>query len=89
MLKLFVSNLPGDTSEESLRNLFSEFGVVHSIRLNSDIFTGRCRGYGHVEMEGHEARAALSGLDGKSFGGKPLKIQFDKDRPAGRGRRPR
>lgn len=90
MLKLFVSNLPGDTSEESLRNLFSEFGVVHSIRLNSDIFTGRCRGTGHIEMEGHQARAAMNGLDGKTFNGRPLKVRFDKElRSSGRGKRPR
>lgn len=77
MKKLFVGNLPKDASEESVRALFSEFGTVRSIKINSDIFTGKCRGFGFIEMEGHEARAAVAELDGKSFGGNFLKIRFE------------
>ncbi len=85
---MFVGNLPTDASEESVRALFAEFGTVRSIRVVSDVFTGRCRGFGFVEMEGHEARAAMAGLDGKSFGGKPLRVRFEEAR-GGRGRRRR
>jgi hypothetical protein len=39
-------------------------------------------------MEGHEARAAISALDGKSWGGNSLKVRFeDKKKMGGRGRR--
>jgi RNA recognition motif-containing protein len=85
---MFVGNLPPDASEESVRALFAEFGTVRSIRLVSDIFTGRCRGFGFVEMEGHEARAAMGKLDGKTFGGKPMRVRFE-DPKAARGRRRR
>jgi RNA recognition motif-containing protein len=77
---MFIGNLPTDASEESVRDLFSKYGTVHSVQLNMDIFTGKCRGYGTIAMEGHEARAAIADLDGKSLGGKPLKIRFDKDK---------
>jgi RNA recognition motif-containing protein len=86
MKKLFVGNLPKDASEESVRELFSEYGTVRSIKINSDIFTGKCRGFGFIEMEGHEARAAVAELDGKSFGGNLLKIRFE-DKNRGRSRR--
>jgi len=85
--KMFVGNLPADASEESVRDLFSKYGTVHSIQLNVDIFTGKCRGYGTIAMEGHEARAAIADLDGKSLGGKPLKIRFEQDRKSGGGHR--
>ena len=85
---MFVGNLPNDASEESVSELFSEFGTVRSIRLVTDVFTGKCRGFGFVEMEGHEARAAVAGLDGKTFGGKPLRVRFEDPRGA-RGRKRR
>lgn len=77
MKKMFVSNLPIDASEASVRELFSEFGTVRSIQIATDIFTRKCRGFGFVEMEGHEARAAISGLDGKSYNGKSLRVKFE------------
>jgi RNA recognition motif-containing protein len=75
--KLFVGNLPPSTREADLETLFSEFGKVRSIKLVSDVFTDECKGFGFIEMEGHEARAAIAGLDGKDFNGKPLRVNFE------------
>ncbi|MGA8260502.1 MAG: RNA-binding protein [Arenicellales bacterium] len=88
MKKMFVGNLPTDASEESVRSLFSEFGTVRSIEVVRDLFTRKCRGFGFVEMEGHEARAAMSALDGKSFDGNVLRVRFDEGR-GGRSRKRR
>lgn len=85
MKTIFVGSLPPEASEETVRELFSEFGTVRSIRLVSDVFTGKCRGFGFVEMEGHEARAAIAGLDGKTYEGKSLKVRFEEPRPGGKG----
>jgi len=74
---MFVSNLPADASEEMVGELFSEFGTVRSVQLATDVFTRKCRGFGFVEMEGHEARAAIAGLDGKAFAGQFLRVRFD------------
>ena len=88
MKKLFVGSLPPTTTEESLQALFSQFGKIHSYKLVKDLFTGTCKGFGFLEMEGHEARAAIAGLDGKSFEGNLLKVQFeDEGFKAGKGRR--
>lgn len=84
--KLFIGNLPADTNEKDLEDLFSEFGTVRSSKLVTDVFSGKCKGFGFIEMEGHEARAAIAGLDGKDFNGKPLKVNFETPRPGHRGR---
>ncbi len=86
MKKLFIGNLPANTSEKDLLALFSEFGTVRSTKLVTDIFSGQCKGFGFIEMEGHEARAAITGLDGKDFNGKPLKVNFESPRAGRRNR---
>jgi RNA recognition motif-containing protein len=75
--RLFVGNLPSDATEETVTTLFSQFGTVRSIQLIADIFSGKCRGFGFIGMEGHEARAAIAGLDGNLYCGKPLKVKFE------------
>ena len=88
MKKLFIGNLSSNASEEQVRNLFSEFGTVRSIHIVTDVFTRKCRGFGFVEMEGHEARAAIKGLNGKTIDDKPIKVNFEVDRSS-KGRRHR
>ena len=85
MKKLFVGNLHPTASEKELSDLFSAYGRVRSIRLVMDVFSNQCKGFGFVEMEGHEARAAIAGLNGKDFLGKPLRVDFES--PKSRGKR--
>lgn len=85
MKKLFIGNLPANTSEDDLHALFSQFGKVRSSRLVTDVFSGQCKGIGFIEMEGHEARAAIAGLNGKDFQGRSIKVNFES--PKGRRRR--
>ena len=87
MKKMFVGGLPLDSTEETVMALFEEFGKVRSIKLASDVFSGKCKGFGFIEMEGHEARAAIAGLNGKIVGEKSLKVQFENAKSKGRGRR--
>ncbi|MCW8956690.1 MAG: RNA-binding protein [Gammaproteobacteria bacterium] len=87
MKKIFVGSLPFDATQDSIKAIFSEFGTVRSIELVSDVFSGKCKGFGFIEMEGHEARAAIAGLNGKSFGDKHLVVKFEDPRKQGKGRR--
>jgi len=80
---MFVGGLPVESTEESVTELFAEFGRVRSIKLASDVFSGKCKGFGFVEMEGHEARKAIAALDGKVVGEKSLRVQFEN--PKGKG----
>ena len=86
MKRLFIGNLPTSTTEKELEDLFSEYGTVRSIQLVTDIFSGDCKGFGFIAMEGHESRAAIAGLDGKDFKGKPLKVNFESPKAGRRGR---
>jgi RNA recognition motif-containing protein len=83
--KLFIGNLPANTSEDDLHALFSRFGKVRSSKLVMDVFSGQCKGIAFIEMEGHEARAAIAGLNGKDFQGRSIKVNFES--PKGRRRR--
>ena len=85
MKKLFVGSLPTSTTEESLEALFAEYGKVRSINLVKDLFSGGCKGFGFLEMEGHEARAAIAALDGKSYEGNLLKVRYEEDKKGGKG----
>jgi len=89
MLTIFVGNLPTDTRETDLRELFAQYGTVRSLKMRTDVFTGKCRGIGFVEMEGHEARAAIAALNGKTFGDRSLKVTQERPdaRRNGRSRR--
>ncbi len=90
MKKLFIGNLPQSATEDSVRAMFTAFGTVRSINVASDIFTGKCKGFGFIEMEGHEARAAQAALDGNIIDGsdRTLRVRFE-DPKAARGRRRR
>lgn len=89
MKKIFVGSLPSDSTEEGVKELFSEYGTVRSLELARDVFSGKCKGFAFVEMEGHEARAAIAGLNGKNLGDKILKVKFEEPRKKGgsKGRR--
>lgn len=86
MKKLFIGNLPSSTNENDLQTMFADFGKVRSLKLVTDVFSGQCKGFGFIEMEGHEARAAIAGLNGKDFNGKQIKVGFETPKAGRRGR---
>ncbi len=66
--KIYVGNLPFGASEEALRNLFAEAGSVESVKIITDAYSGRSRGFGFVEMASkEEGKRAISQLNGKTF----------------------
>ena len=67
-LKLYVGNLAFGASEEDLKKLFSEAGAVQSVKIVTDSYSGRSRGFGFVEMSSDaEAEKAISLVNGKTF----------------------
>jgi len=52
--KLYVGNLPFQTTEGDLEQLFGEMGAVDSVRIITDRETGRNRGFGFIEMSSDE-----------------------------------
>jgi RNA recognition motif-containing protein len=67
-LKLYVGNIPFGASEEDLKKLFSEVGEVQSVKIVTNSYSGRPRGFGFVEMASQEdAKKAISTLNGKTL----------------------
>jgi RNA recognition motif-containing protein len=91
--KLYVGNLGYDVSGPDLEQLFAAHGTVESVNVITDRSTGQSKGFGFVEMSSDaEAGAAIAALDGKDFGGRSIKVNEAKPRPAsggGGGRRDR
>jgi len=81
--RLYVGNLPFNTTEDDIRDLFAEYGDVHSVTLISDRETGRPRGFGFVEMD--SADQAIEALNGTDFGGRTLTVNVAKERQSNGG----
>ena len=83
MTKLYVGNLPFSATEDQVRALFATHGTVDKVSLVNDRETGRPRGFGFVEMPNADATRAMQALDGKDFGGRPLKVNEAQERERG------
>ena len=79
--RLYVGNLSYDTTEDSLREAFSEGGSVTDLHILIDRETGRSRGFGFVEMSTEpEAQAAIEAWDGRELDGRRLKVNEARER---------
>lgn len=76
---LYVGNMSFSTTEDQLREAFSEYGPVNSIQLIMDRETGRPRGFAFVTM-GDGGDAAIQGLNGKQLDGRMLTVNEAKPR---------
>jgi cold-inducible RNA-binding protein len=87
--KLYVGNLPFNTTENELQELFSQAGTVQEVMLMQDKFTGKSRGFAFVTMTSEQdAQNAISKLNGQSIEGRPLTVNEARpreQRPAGGG----
>jgi RNA recognition motif-containing protein len=74
MLTINVRGLPRTMTEKSLTELFEPFGKVRGLRMAKDLFSGECKGFAELQMEGHEARAAIAGLNGTTQGSDMIRV---------------
>lgn len=79
--KLFIGKLSFDTTDESLAELFTQYGKVVSTHIATNRDTNQSRGFGFVEMEDQTAaQAAINALDGKEFEGRTIVVNVAKPR---------
>jgi cold-inducible RNA-binding protein len=79
--RLFVGNLAYQTMENDLQEYFSQAGVVTSVNLMLDKFTGKSRGFAFVEYSTPaEAEHAVEQFHGKDFQGRPLTVNIARPR---------
>ncbi len=64
-MKLYIGSLSYDTTDQSLKEAFSQAGTVESASVITDKMSGRSRGCGFVEMStDEEAQKAVEMLNG-------------------------
>ena len=84
--KLYVGNLPFETSDQDLGDLFATVGTVDSVNLVRDQATGRARGFAFVEMASDEdAQKAITQLNNHSLGGRNLTVKEARPKASGGG----
>jgi len=77
MTNIYVGNLPFDTTEDQLRDLFAPHGTVERVNIITDRMTGRSRGFGFVEMSDQAAaEAAIEALNESAFGDRTLNVNI-------------
>jgi len=85
-MNIYVGNLPFNVEEEDLRKIFEEYGEVVSVKIITDKFTGRGKGFGFVEMKSDDdAKTAIEELNNAEVGGRNIKVNESQPRPAGGG----
>ena len=74
-MNIYVGNLAYTATEETLKQLFEEFGQVTTAKIITDKFTGSSRGFGFIEMpSSEEGQQAITELNGKDFEGRNLTV---------------
>ena len=89
-MDIYVGNLPYEINEETLREVFGEYGSVERVNVIMDRNTGRAKGFAFITMPDNEqAQNAIKALDGVTVEGRPMRVnqaQPREDRPPRRDR---
>lgn len=74
-MNIYVGNVAFTATENQLSDLFAEYGEVSSVKIITDKFTGRSKGFAFVEMPNDsEANEALNALNGLEINGRNLNV---------------
>ena len=74
-MNIFVGNLSREITADDLKTAFEAYGKVTNAKLIKDMYSGESRGFAFIEMPvNDEAKAAISGMNGKEMGGKILNV---------------
>ena len=83
-MNIFVGSLPFSLEENELREFFEEYGEVSSVKIISDKFTGRSKGFGFVEMPDDAlAQKAIDELNGAEVNGRTIFVNKSEEKKDG------
>ena len=87
-MKLYVGNLSKQITDAQLNDLAVPFGTLISANVATERKSGESKGFGFIEFSNaDEARAAMTGLDGRDVHGQALKVNEAKSKEAGTAQR--
>lgn len=80
-VNIYVGNLSYDITEKQLEELFVQHGEVKSVKIITDQYSGKSKGFGFIEMSSNtEAQSAIQSLDGKAVLDRNIKVNLAKPR---------
>lgn len=83
-MNIYVGNLDRQASEVELKNMFTEFGEVKSVRIIKDNLSGESRGFAFVEMpDSNSAEKAITKLDQVNYLNRRLKVNEARPKNSG------
>lgn len=86
MTNIYVGNLSFGATEDNIRDAFSEYGSVDSVRIITDRETGRSRGFAFVEMpDSAEAQKAIEALNNTEIDGRSVTVNEARPKSQSRG----
>lgn len=85
-MKVYLGNLSREMTDAQLNELVAPFGTIVSATVATERSSGESKGFGFVEFgNDDEARAAITGLDGRDVNGQALKVSEARPRPDRKG----
>lgn len=78
-MRVYVGNIAYTTTEDQLRQLFAQFGMVSSVNIATDRETDRPKGFAFVDVEG-DLDEIIEGLNGTIWNGRALKVSQARER---------
>jgi RNA recognition motif-containing protein len=84
-MNIYVGSLSYEVTEEELKQAFEAFGDVESVKIIKDMYSGKSKGFGFVEMSDKAAaQSAIEGLNGQELKGRTLNVNEARPRSEGR-----
>jgi len=83
--KIYVGNLSFETTEDGLRQAFSEFGGIDDLALIKDRETGRSKGFAFITFDSQEAAERALEMNEQQLDGRAVKVNMAQDKKRGNG----
>mgnify|MGYP004001594029 CR=1 FL=1 len=84
--KVYVGNLPYNTTEDELKDFFGQYGQIKSVNIIVDHHSGRSKGFGFISFASDEEGEAALAANSQDFNGRQLNVNTAKDNPNRGGR---
>ena len=80
-MNIYLGNIAWSMTEDAVEALFAEFGTVSSVKIITDKYSGRSKGFGFVEMDDDAAaQAAIDALNDSEQDGRNLRVNQARSR---------
>ena len=83
--KIYIGNLSYDTTEDTLRTVFSKFGGIDDLIIIKDRETGRTKGFGFITFDSQQAAESALELNGTDLDGRTIKVNIAEEKKGGGG----